>query len=71
MADIADQSDEAIEERTSDRIAESHRVVAAIEQGEPGECEGCAEYSLRLVGGKCAHCRDRDERMKRITGKGA
>ncbi|MDR6850337.1 hypothetical protein J2Y57_003571 [Sphingomonas sp. BE137] len=26
--------------------------------GVPGECEKCGDDSLRLVGGRCAPCRD-------------
>ena len=30
--------------------------------GVPGECETCFEDSPRLVGGRCAPCRDRKRR---------
>lgn len=36
------------------------RVVTStsIPIGEPGECRECGEHSQRLVGGRCAPCRD-------------
>lgn len=32
--------------------------AAIIPVGEPGECKECGDNSPRLVGGRCAPCRD-------------
>jgi len=29
-----------------------------IPAGTPGECDECGEHSPRLIGGRCAPCRD-------------
>ena len=43
--------------------AQLARSIAAarvpVPDGEPGECESCFEDIKRLVGGRCARCRDR------------
>ena len=33
--------------------------------GIPGECETCFEDSPRLIGGRCAPCRDRAQKRRR------
>lgn len=38
-------------------ITEARRK-ADIPAGEPGDCTECGEPSKRLVGGRCAPCRD-------------
>jgi len=63
MSDDADRSDQRIEERISDGINEASRAVASMPAGEPGECDGCGEWSGRLVDGYCAPCRDRYARF--------
>ena len=63
--DEADMSDQRIEESISDGINEASRAVAAMPKGEPGECSGCGNESLRLVNGYCAPCRDRYARFIR------
>lgn len=35
------------------------RKNAEMQQGEPGDCEMCGEWSGRLVMGACARCRDK------------
>lgn len=61
--DEADMSDQRIEESISDGINEASRAVAAMPKGEPGECSGCGNESLRLVNGYCAPYRDRYARF--------
>jgi hypothetical protein len=49
-----------------DQLAEKELIADAaihsfrfdIPVGEAGECCECEEYSPRLIGGKCAPCRD-------------
>lgn len=50
-----------------DRIQETEQMLteAAIQNarqeipaGEPGDCNQCGELMPRLVGGRCARCRD-------------
>lgn len=55
MADAADLADE-IETRVLARGLAAMR--APIAAGEPGECDDCERQSPRLVGGRCAPCRD-------------
>jgi hypothetical protein len=56
MSDIADDADKEI-----DAVIRAARLNAAkpMPKGEPGECELCGEYSLRLVFNVCAPCRDK------------
>lgn len=63
--DEADKAEQRIEEAVSDGINEASRAVAAMPVGEPGECSGCGNESLRLVNGYCAPCRDRYARFIR------
>lgn len=34
------------------------KQASAMPKGEPGECENCGEYFVRLVRGHCGRCRD-------------
>jgi len=34
-------------------------AASKIPAGEPGECDHCGEFFVRLVNGACARCRDR------------
>ena len=63
MSDDADRADQRIEESVSDAIAKAHRIAAAIPEGNPGECDGCGEWSGRIVEGYCSPCRDRYARF--------
>jgi len=56
MADIADRAAEREEQERQAAIAAAR---GDIPQGKPGECDLCGEYSMRLVGGACAPCRDK------------
>ena len=55
---MADDIDGAQATEEIQRKAALSRVVKTIAVGEPGECHECGEHSLRLVGGRCAFCRD-------------
>jgi RNA polymerase-binding transcription factor DksA len=70
MPDIIDIANEyaAIEAESS--LAAVRRAVAAIPEGEPGECEDCGEESPRLVERLCARCRDRINETQRRNGRG-
>lgn len=57
--DEADISDETIETARSDAINEIARKVAAMQPGNPGECDKCGEDMPRLVNGWCCKCRDK------------
>ncbi len=55
MSDPADQANDIIERVLSRQLA---AATAPIAVGVPGECTNCGEDSPRLVGGRCARCRD-------------
>lgn len=63
MADEVDLTDEAMRIHTDAQIDKVRKQAAAIPPGEPGDCGGCGEYSLRLVGKRCARCRDARDRL--------
>lgn len=55
---MADQMDQAavLNELHFDISLRAARVPVPV--GAPGECEQCGDDSLRLVGGRCAPCRE-------------
>jgi hypothetical protein len=55
VADIADMASEIEGENLARALAAARVPIAA---GVAGECEGCGDESKRLVGGRCAPCRD-------------
>ncbi len=55
MADEIDQIQESQEIEIAALIAQAAKPVPV---GAPGICDECAEHSKRLVGGRCAPCRD-------------
>ncbi len=59
MADLADITGERMEIQEAADLAEIRRKAQQMEKGTWGECERCGEFSLRLVGGACAPCRDK------------
>lgn len=59
LGDIIDRANDRAAELTADREAEIRRAAAAIPAGEPGDCDYCGLPKPRLVGGACAHCRDK------------
>jgi len=65
MADDIDRANDFAEAHRERSIAAARQPIAA---GQPGECDGCAEDSPRLVltAGMllCAPCRDRREKRR-------
>ena len=59
VADEADMAAPRIENAINDGINEASRAVAAMPDGDPGECDLCGNYFSRLVAGACGFCRDR------------
>jgi len=55
MADEADIANDYME-RVQTAVMRAPRPKMA--KGEPGECDWCGEYTLRLVKRACARCRD-------------
>ena len=58
MADAIDEATETIEEHKAREI-QKIRAKADIPKGVQGNCDWCGEYTIRLIGGACARCRDR------------
>lgn len=56
MADELDDTADRIEKFNTAAVAAV--LARPMPVGEPGECRDCGEDSLRLVGGRCAPCRD-------------
>lgn len=50
------ERDEVLEVANLKKIREQ---AAKIPKGKPGDCDLCGEWSVRLVNGVCAPCRDR------------
>lgn len=56
MADEVDFANERVE---AHRVTSLRRVLTEkFDAGVPGDCIECGEDSPRLVGGRCAYCRD-------------
>ena len=63
MADLADLASDLTQAHL-ERSIRAARVPVPI--GAPGECAECGDDSPRLVGGRCAPCRDgRTRRVRR------
>ncbi|WP_322999985.1 conjugal transfer protein TraR [Castellaniella sp.] len=58
MADEFDRASEREQQARDAALAATRRAAAAMPKGEPGECDRCGEYFVRLVGGLCGFCRD-------------
>ena len=58
MVDIVDNANEVVEAEDRRLNAEVKRKAAMIPKGKPGYCTECEEHSWRLVGGRCAPCRE-------------
>ena len=67
MSDIVDNLDVAAEIQRDKRIREMRENVKKIMAGKPGICDECGEFSQRVVGGLCAHCRDDIEYRRRYA----
>jgi hypothetical protein len=59
MSDIVDLASD-VAQRQLDRAIAAARVPIAA--GVAGECDDCSRQSPRLVGGRCAPCRDAGRR---------
>jgi hypothetical protein len=53
VSDPADIAAEIMERAMSRAV-----VAAPVAPGTTGDCDDCGTASLRLVGGRCARCRD-------------
>ena len=58
-SDPIDAADYFRDSVINDSVKEAQRRAAAIPEGNPGECDGCGEWSGRLVDGYCSPCRDK------------
>ena len=58
MADPIDELDPLTEMKRVRAIKAAQDRAASMPVGEPGECCSCGDPSPRLVGRKCAPCRD-------------
>lgn len=58
MPDEIDRQQEMNEVENSAHVQAALRDAACIPCGEPGICRECGGDSKRLVGGRCAPCRD-------------
>lgn len=66
MADVVDMATDIADEHLARGLRVARQPIPA---GEPGECEQCFEDSPRLVGGRCAFCRDGRRRPPNPVGK--
>ena len=66
MADDVDRANEKSEQIQEGAIAVVKRLAQGMPAGEPGDCDGCGEYFVRLVSGYCGRCRDKGVRKRRI-----
>ncbi|WP_084253465.1 conjugal transfer protein TraR [Sphingomonas pituitosa] len=55
MADTIDEANQLAEQHLERSLRAARQPVPV---GVPGECEQCGGDSARLVGGRCAPCRD-------------
>jgi len=66
MSDVVDMATEIQDEHLARSLKLARQPIAA---GVAGECEQCFEDSPRLVGGRCAFCRDGRRRPPNPIGK--
>lgn len=66
MADVVDMAAGLQDEHLALSLQRARQPIA---EGVAGECEQCFEDSPRLVGGRCAFCRDGRRRPTNPTGK--
>lgn len=66
MGDVVDMAADLQDEHLEHSLRRARVPIAA---GVPGECEQCFEDSPRLVGGRCAFCRDGRRRLVNPTGR--
>jgi len=58
MADEIDGVNDQILRDQAHRETAARAAAAAVPAGTPGQCDDCGEAMPRLVGGRCAPCRD-------------
>jgi len=56
--DVIDQANDKAMAMLSAAEAELRYQAQHMPTGEPGNCDHCGTYSIRLVGIACAPCRD-------------
>jgi hypothetical protein len=56
---MTDTIDIAQQREQEDRDRSISAAAHEIPPGEPGDCDLCGEWSVRLIAGICAPCRDR------------
>lgn len=66
MGDVVDMATNLQDEHLEHSLRRARLPIAA---GVPGECEQCFDDSPRLVGGRCAFCRDGRRRPTNPIGK--
>lgn len=66
MGDVVDMAADLQDEHLALSL---QRARVPIPEGVAGECEQCFEDSPRLVGGRCAFCRDGRRRPSNPTGR--
>jgi hypothetical protein len=59
MGDVTDDADEHSAPLLDAQIQNIRNRAAKIPPGEPGDCDKCGEYFIRLVNGYCGFCRDK------------
>lgn len=62
-SDPIDAADYFRESVIDDHVKEAQRRAAEIPVGVAGECDGCGEFSMRLVDSYCAPRRDKYARF--------
>jgi hypothetical protein len=59
MSDEVDTAQEYIERVEAAALKQVQAKRLSQPVGEPGDCDLCGEYMVRLVEGACAPCRDK------------
>lgn len=65
MTDVIDEANERAMSTADSAIKAAQAAAGNMPKGYEGDCEACGWHTVRLVRGKCAPCRDRDERVRR------
>ena len=59
MPDILDEADAIIEKHNEIALKNIRHAASQMPKGTKGDCDLCGEWSVRLVDGACAPCRDK------------